>query len=163
MTALDGSARRTPPRRTSLIADGALAAALAVMLTVATYFASRYHGGAGWPAAGHGRYRPFDAGAIALVIASAGALALRRRYPVAVLVVIFGTTLIYFLIGYANGPIWLALIIAFYTATAYGHQLAAGIVAVAGFAIFPWLDYLLRGRPAPSFAALAALAAWLLV
>jgi signal transduction histidine kinase len=34
---------------------------------------------------------------------------------------------------------------------------------VASFAIFPWLDYLLRGRAAPSLAALAALTAWLLV
>src|SRR5262249_40923966 len=40
---------------------------------------------------------------------------------------------------------------------------AAGVAAVAGFAIFPWLDYLLRNKPAPSVAALTALAAWLLV
>ena len=153
MTALNGSARRAPSRRTSLIADGALAAALVVVLTVATYFISRYHGD----------HRPFDAGAIALVIASAGALVLRRRYPVAVLAVVFGTTLVYFLLGYANGPIWLALLIAYYTATTRGHRLAAGIAAVAGFAIFPWLNYLLRGGRAPSLAALAALAAWLLV
>jgi signal transduction histidine kinase len=163
MAVLNGGARRAPPRPPSLIADIALAAVLAVVLSVVTYFASRYHGGAGYPAAGHARHRSFDAGAIALVIASAGALALRRRYPVAVLAVVFGTTLIYFLIGYANGPIWVALIIAFYTAAACGHRLAAGIVAVASFAIFPWLDYLLRGRAAPSLAALAALVAWLLV
>jgi len=40
---------------------------------------------------------------------------------------------------------------------------AAGIAAVAGFAVFPWLDYLLRHRPAPPAIALVALAAWLLV
>jgi len=153
MTALNGSARRAPARRASLIADGALAAALAVVVTVATYFISRYHGG----------HRPFDAGVIVLVIASAGALVLRRRYPVAVLAVVFGTTLVYFLLGYANGPIWLALVIAYYTAITRGHRLAAGIAAVVGFAIFPWLNYLLRGGPAPSAADLAALAAWLLV
>src|SRR5262245_3121941 len=153
MTALNGSARRAPARRASLIADGALAAALAVVVTVATYFISRYHGG----------HRPFDAGVIVLVIASAGALVLRRRYPVAVLAVVFGTTLVYFLLGYANGPIWLALVIAYYTAITRGHRLAAGIAAVVGFAIFPWLNYLLRDGPAPSLAGLAALAAWLLV
>jgi signal transduction histidine kinase len=153
MTAVNGSARQAPARRTGLIADGALAAALAAVLPVVTYFAAQHQAGR----------RPFDAGAIALVIASAGALALRRRYPVAVLALIFGTTLIYFVLGYANGPIWLALIIAYYTATARGHRLAAGIAAVAGFGIFPWLDYLLRDGPAPSLAALAALAAWLLV
>src|SRR5262245_35624304 len=153
MTALNGGAGQAPSRRASLIADAALAAALAVVLTVATYFISRYHGG----------HRSFDAGAITLVIASAGALVLRRRYTVAVLAAVFATTLVYFLLGYANGPIWLALLIAYYTATTRGHRLAAGITAVAGFAIFPWLNYLLRDGPAPSAAALAALAAWLLV
>src|SRR5215467_9887814 len=153
MSAVNGSAERAPARRTSLIADGALAAVLAVVLSVGTYFSA-------WHQHAH---RPVDAGAIALVIASAGALALRRRYPVAVLALVFGTTLVYFVLGYASGPIWLALIIAYYTAAACGHRLAAVIVAVAGFAIFPWLDYLLRdGRP-PNLVGLAALAAWLLV
>jgi signal transduction histidine kinase len=154
MAAVDGSTQRAPARRTSLLADSVLAAVLAVLLSVGTYFAARYH---------HGGHRPVDAGAIVLVIASAGALALRRRYPVAVLALVFGTTLIYFLLGYGNGPIWLALIIADYTAAACGHRLAAAIAAVAGFAIFPWLDYLLRNGPLPSLAGLAALAAWLLV
>jgi signal transduction histidine kinase len=152
MTAVNGGPRQAPARRAGL-ADGALAAALAVVLPVATYFAAQHQAGR----------RPFDAGAVALLIASAGALALRRRYPVAVLAVIFGTTLVYFMLGYAAGPIWLALIIAYYTAITTGHRLAAGIVAVAGFGIFPWLDYLLRNGSAPSVAGLSALAAWLLV
>jgi signal transduction histidine kinase len=82
---------------------------------------------------------------------------------VAVLALVFGTTLIYFVLGYASGPIWLALIVAYYTATACGHRLAAVIAGVAGLAIFPWLDYLLRDGSPPSLAGLAALAAWLLV
>ena len=81
----------------------------------------------------------------------------------AVLALVFGTTLIYFVLGYTSGPIWLALIVAYYTATACGHRLAAVIAAVAGLAIFPWLDYLLRDGSPPSLAGLAALAAWLLV
>jgi signal transduction histidine kinase len=139
--------------RTSLIVDAVLAAGLAAFLTVGTYFASQ-----GQP----GR-RPFDAGAIALVIAAAGALAWRRRQPVAVLGVVFGATLLYFVLGYAGGPIWLALIIAYFTAVVAGHRLPAAIVAVAGFLVFPWLDYLLRDAPGPSLAGLAGLAAWLLV
>src|SRR5689334_25442330 len=100
MTAVNGGAERAPAHRTSLVADSALAAALAVVLSVGTYFSA-------WHQHGH---RSVDAGAIALVVASAGALALRRRYPVAVLALVFGTTLIYFVLGYASGPIWLALI-----------------------------------------------------
>ncbi|MGH2653122.1 MAG: sensor histidine kinase [Actinomycetota bacterium] len=139
--------------RTSLIFDGVFAAALAVVLTAVTYLASANQ---------HGR-RPFDAGTAILVIAAAGTVALRRRYPVAVMVTVFGAILAYFALGYANGPIWIALIIAYFTAVARGHRLAAAITAAAGFVIFPWLDYLLRDRPAPSLVALTALASWLLV
>ena len=76
---------------------------------------------------------------------------------------VFGAIVVYSMAGYANGPIWLALILAYVTAVLGGHRLAAAITAVAGFVIFPWLDYLIRDRPAPSLVALAALAAWLLV
>ena len=153
MTAVNGSAQRAPAGRASLVADGALAAVLAGVLPVASYFAARHQAG----------HRPLDAWAIALVIASAAALALRRRYPVAVVALVFGTTLAYFVLGYAEGPIWLALITAYYSAVTGDRRLAAGIAAVAGFAIFPWLDYVLRSRPAPNLTDLAGLAAWLLV
>ena len=151
MTAATGSPVRASSR--SLVADAALAAALAVALPVMTFFAARYHHG--WHAV--------DAGAITLVAGSAVVLAGRRRYPVPVLAVVFALTLAYFVVGYPNGPIWLPLVIAYYTAVACGHRLAAGTAAVAGFAVFPWLDYLLRHRPAPPAIALVALAAWLLV
>jgi signal transduction histidine kinase len=136
-----------------MVVDGVLAVGLAVFFTVGTYGASQ-----GQP----GRH-PFDAGAVALVIVAAGALAWRRREPVAVLGVVFGATLIYFVVGYANGPIWFALIIAYLTAVLAGHRLAAAVAAVIGFAVFPWLDYLLRDQPGPSLVGMGGLAAWLLV
>jgi signal transduction histidine kinase len=139
--------------RRSLIADGLLAAGLAALLTVSTFFASHQQA----------TRRPFDAGAVALVVLAAGALAARRRHPVAVLAVVFGATLVYFLLGYAPGPIWLALIVAFVTAVAQGHRVAGAIIAAAGFGIFPWLDTLFRSGPAPSPLSLVALPAWLLV
>jgi signal transduction histidine kinase len=140
-------------RRRSLIVDGALAAGLAAFVTLGTYFASHDQ-----PA-----HRPFDIGTIALIMVAAGALAARRRYPVAVLTVVFGATLVYFGIGYANGPIWLTLITAYVTAVFLGHRVAAAIIAAAGFLGFPWLDYLVRDGQAPSLAFLTGLAAWLLV
>jgi signal transduction histidine kinase len=145
-----GTAPRPAPRQ-SLVVDGALAAGLAAFVTLGTYFASQ------------NQRRPFDVGTIALIVVAAGALAARRRYPVAVMEVVFGAILVYFLAEYANGPIWLALIVAYVTAVVRGHRLAAGITAAAGFAIFPWLDFLVRDGQAPSFAVLAGLAAWLLV
>src|SRR5439155_9567078 len=129
-----------------------LTAGLAAFVTLGTFFASQRQ-----PVR-----RPFDVGTLGLILVAAGALTERRRYPVAVLATVFGATLVYFVLGYANGPIWLLLIVAYVGAVVRGHRLAAAITAVAGFAVFPWLDYLVRDRPGPSAAALAGLAAWLL-
>ena len=142
-----------PSPRASALFDAALAVVLAAFFLVGSYFASQ-----GQP----GR-RAFDAGAVVLLLVAAGALAWRRRYPVAVLLVVFGATLTYFVVGYAPSPIWLAMIVAYFTAVVAGHRLPAAIVAVVGFLVFPWLDFLLRDAPAPSPAGLAGLAAWLLV
>ena len=139
--------------RPSLIVDGLLAVLLGGFVTLVTIVASQNQ-----PAR-----RPFDIGTVVLIWVAAGALVARRRHPVAVLEVVFGATLVYFVVGYANGPIWLVLIVAYVTAVLRGHRLAAGITAVVGFAVFPWLDYLIRDGEAPSVAALAGLAAWLLV
>src|SRR6266540_1138846 len=139
------SQRGSAPRR-SLIADGILGAALAAFVTVGTYFASQHQP----------TRRPFDAWTIVLIGVAAGALALRRRHPVAVMTVVFGATLLYFILGYANGPIWLTLIVAYVTAVVRGHRLAAAVAAVAGVGLFPWLDTLLRNGPAPSLAGVAA-------
>jgi signal transduction histidine kinase len=136
------------------VLEGALIVALAALFVVATYFASRHD-----PAS----HRPFDAWGAALLVVAGGALFFRRRYPVAVLLTVFGATLVYFALGYTDGPIWLALVVAYLAAILAGHRLVTAIVAVVGYAIFPWLDYVLRDAPAPSFAALAGLAAWLLV
>ena len=85
----------------------------------------------------------------------------------AVLAVTSGTTLIYFVLGYADGPIWLVPLIAYYTATTQGHRLAAAIAAVVAFVIGSvWAvmsGTTWSGKPAAARAAdLAALAAWLL-
>jgi signal transduction histidine kinase len=143
----EGAARNTG-RLDALIALG-----LAALMVVGTYFAS--HGQPG--------RRGFDALAVVLVVAAAAALAFRRRWPVAVLLFVVGVALIYFVLDYANGPIWLALVVASFTAVVEGHLTAAAIIVAAGFVIFPWLDYLLRDRPAPAIANLVGLAAWLLV
>jgi signal transduction histidine kinase len=133
--------------------DAAAALGLALFLVVGTYFASQ-----GQPAR-----RPFDAGTVVLLIAAAGALAFRRRWPVGVLWFVFAVDLTYFALNYAAGPIWLTLVISSVTAVVEGHLRAAVIAAAVGFVSFPWLDYVLRDRPAPPIANLVGLAAWLLV
>jgi signal transduction histidine kinase len=147
-----GAGTAADPRRRAIV-DGALTAVLAIVVTLGTFFASEHQP----------LRRPFDAGAVALIVVAAGALALRRRYPVAVLGAVFAATVLYFGFGYASGPIWLTMVVAFVTAVVRGHRVAAAIVAVIGYVYFLWVDYVVRDGKAPSFAALAGLAAWLLV
>lgn len=104
-----------------------------------------------------------DAAAVVVLAVVAAVLSLRRRYPVAVLAAVWALTLVYFLAGYPWGPIWLGLVIAYFTVVARGHRLAGAVAAAGGFLVFPWLDDLLgRGR-GPSLGTLSAVAAWLLV
>src|SRR5215469_936442 len=153
MAVTKGRATTGVVTRRNLFADSALAAGLAAIAAVGTHFAAH----------GQHAYRPADAGAYALAVVAAGTLVGRRRYPVQVMGVVFAATLAYFAFGYPAGPIWLPLIVAYFTAAARGHRLAAAITAAAGFGIFPWLDYALRNARPPSAIFLGALAAWLLV
>src|SRR6516165_3852076 len=115
--------------RRDLIADAALAAGLAAFAAVGTHFAAH----------GQHAYRQADAGAYALAVAAAGALVWRRRYPVQVMGVVFAATLAYFALGYPAGPIWLPLIVAYFTAAVRGHRRGAGGTAGGGGPAFPRL------------------------
>src|SRR5919198_3798298 len=145
--------RGDPARRWSQAFDAALAIALAAFINLGTFFATRNQ-----PAR-----RPFDAGSVVLILVAALSLTARRRYPVATLFIVLASTLVYFGIGYPNGPIWLTLLLAYVTAIIRGHRLPAAVVAVLGFLLFPWLDHFIRHRPGPPALVLVALAAWLIV
>ena len=107
-------------------------------------------------------HRPMDAGGALLILAIAGALAFRRRQPAVVLGAVYGLLLAYFLIGYGPGPVWLGLLVAYATAVVHGQRLAAGIAAVGGFVVFPWLDDWMGRGQAPDALGLTLLAAGLL-
>jgi signal transduction histidine kinase len=104
-----------------------------------------------------------DAGALALLIAGAATLAFRRRYPGGVLLVANAITLLYLLLDYPKGPVFLTTIIAFFTAVMQGRRLIAWAVLAAEFAMFPWLPYFLGNEPAPTPVGMFGLAGWLLV
>ncbi|HET8624313.1 MAG TPA: sensor histidine kinase [Gemmatimonadales bacterium] len=106
---------------------------------------------------------PLDALAYLLLAVGPVALMARHRFPVSVYVIVFATTLAYSLIGYAQGPIWLPLIISFFNAVLTGHRLVAVIGLASGYVGFLWLPYLLDSEPAPTLGAGLGLAAWLLV
>jgi signal transduction histidine kinase len=134
--------------------DVALAVAVAVVQIVGTYGAA------------HGQTDSEPLDALAYILLAAGPLSLiaRRRFPVPVYVFVLGSTMAYSLIGYPRGPIFFALIVAFFTIVITGHRVAAILGLAAGYFGFLWLPYLVGTEDAPpSLAAVFGLAAWLLV
>jgi signal transduction histidine kinase len=106
--------------------------------------------------------RTLDVWGYLLLTAGPVALIARNWRPVAVLAAVFAATLGYTLLSYPGGPIWLALIVAFFTALITGHRRAAYGSLLAGYGSFLWLTALATGRPGPSAAVAVGLAAWLL-
>ncbi len=105
-----------------------------------------------------------DALGIALLAIGALGLIGRRRWPVATLGVAVAATLAYLLLDYAEGPIWLPLIIALFNAMIRGHRLVAWGSLALGYPAFMWLPYLVGSEPKPPNAlAAVGIAAWLLV
>jgi signal transduction histidine kinase len=133
--------------------DLAIAVVAGVVQLVGTSFAAQHQ-----PAR-----RPLDALGYALLAAGPAATLGRRRHPVAVLAVVFVLTRLYLALDYPEGPIYLALIVAFFTTMLAGHRLVGWLVLAAGYVTFLWLDPLLGRGPAPSLLEGTALAAWLLV
>src|SRR5438876_9876466 len=97
--------------------DVAVAALVGVVQVVGTALASRHETS----------HRALDA--LAFVLLAAGPLALlaRRRAPAAVLVFVFGVTTVYTLLGYSRGPVFLALVVAFFTAVTRGRRPVAWV------------------------------------
>ena len=112
-------------------------AALAVVIQV---------GGTALAARHQAAIRTLDVWGYLLLAAGPAALIARSRRPVAVLAAAFAATLGYTLLGYPGGPIWLALIVAFFTALVTGHRRAAYGSLLAGYGSFLWLKSLATGR-----------------
>jgi signal transduction histidine kinase len=106
--------------------------------------------------------RGFDGWAVLLLGVSSLALVVRRRYPVAVLAVAFAATFLYAVLGYAHGPVFFSLIVAYVTAVLTGHRQVAWASLVIGYVAFLWGEAL-GPRAAPSLGAVVGLAAWLFV
>ena len=74
-----------------------------------------------------------------------------------------GITLLYLLLDYPKGPIFVIPYIAFFTAVMQDRRLIAWAVLAGEFVLFPWLPYLLGNDPAPTPIGLWGRAGWLLV
>lgn len=69
-----------------------------------------------------------------LLIASGLALVVRRRWPVAVFVFVALASLVYFGLGFPDGPGWIALFVSLYTVTAHGDGRRSLVIAGVGIA-----------------------------
>jgi signal transduction histidine kinase len=137
--------RPGPAPRSRAARRWALDAAIAVGVTVvqlgATYADSSRHGGAD------------QVGTLSYVLLAVGgtALILRRRYPVGVLAVVLATTL--WAAGQNGRAIYLALIVAFFSAVLAKKRVAAIASLVIGYAASVW-PFLIgeSGHPSAVFA-----------
>ncbi len=104
-----------------------------------------------------------NAGAILLLVIGPAALLFRRRHPVVVLAVVFAATIVYAVLGYPAGPVFLSLIVAFATVVVSGRRSVGLVTIVAGWAMFLWLPAAFGHGTPPSLGDAVALAAWLAV
>jgi signal transduction histidine kinase len=105
----------------------------------------------------HKRFEHLDAADWPLLVMGPAALAVRRRWPVAVLWVAFAATL-------APSSAWtgyLSLIVAFVFAAVHGHRRAAWVVLVTGYVAAVWLTPWAYGEAPTSLTFALGLAGWM--
>jgi signal transduction histidine kinase len=133
--------------------DVALALAIGIVEILATHLAAQTQP----------ERRTLDATGTALLAAGAAALVVRRRYPVVALGVAEASMLLFWLLGYPRGPVFLAVAVAVFTAATAGRRAVAWGALLIGFAAISLLPHLLRNEQAPSPPVSVALAGWMVV
>ena len=161
MSWLPLSLRRPAPR------DVAIAFAVGLVQIGGTALSVRHASSAGehgcWWGDACGTAKPLDLLAYFLLAVGPVALLDRRCNPAQVLVTVFASTLLYDVIGYPSGAVFLSLIVALASAVIAGHRLVGWLVVIAGWALFLWLPGLAGRGGTPNLLGALALAAWLLV
>src|SRR5262249_340267 len=94
------------------VVDAGIAVVVALVQVLGTQFAGPHP-----PTA-----PPLDHFASVLLLVGPAVLVFRRRYPVAVLYIGLASQVAYAALGYPSGPIYLALIVAFFTTMIAGHR-----------------------------------------
>ncbi len=76
-----------------------------------------------------------------LLVASGLVLVVRRRWPVSVFVTTALVSLVYYGVGFSDGPGWIGLFVALYTLTAYGNGRRPPVTAGVGITVLAvgWL------------------------
>ncbi|MEV0700505.1 histidine kinase [Saccharopolyspora sp. NPDC050389] len=136
----------------SLIGDVVLAALVTLVGIVGTLGADR------WTATAH---RPVDAIGVGLVAATGLVLVLRRRQPVATLLVAAALTSTYLVLDYTYGPILLALMIAVYSAARHRPPATSAPTALA--ALLMLLVHIFTSGALPGLFGVIPGSAWVVV
>lgn len=123
---------------------------VAVIQLVGTGFAREHQGDAS-----------FSAFTVALLLAGPLALAWRRRFPIAVLLVVAAITGAYYFLDYPRGPAFLSFAVALFSAVKHGKRLAAWLVA--GAALVGAAGHSIATEDPPAWGALGAMTVWLLL
>jgi signal transduction histidine kinase len=76
-----------------------------------------------------------------LLIVSGLALAVRRRWPAPVFITVALASLVYYTVGFSDGPGWIGLFVGLYTLTAYGDGRRSPVIAGVGITVLAvgWL------------------------
>ena len=106
--------------------------------------------------------RDMDGWAVALLLASAASLLLRRRYPAWCLVLATSLTVAYWLADYAHGPVFLALLVAFVNAVVRGRRRVAWATLAGGYLVLGWIEPGVSEGAWPDWSLAAGLGAWVL-
>ena len=99
----------------------------------------------------------------ALLVAGPAALVVRRRWPLSVLAFVLAVSVAYYVLGYPFGPVFLALIVAIFTAVTLGRRLGAWLLAGAGLLSWFTLQTLVGWGAPPAAIHVGLVAGWLLV
>jgi signal transduction histidine kinase len=126
--------RRAAPFRLPVLAQDALLGLLVAVMQVQGTLAKPAEAGS----------RPLsDLGYLgyALLIVSGLVLVVRRRWPVPTYLTAAAASLLYFTVGFTDGPGWIALFVTLYTLTAYGDGRRSLMIAGGGIAVLTvgWL------------------------
>jgi signal transduction histidine kinase len=138
------------------LALGVLAILLVELITVGGTYAARAHG--------QSPKLQLDAFAVLLLAVPPLLLPLRLRYPLQVLVFTVACALVYGLIGYPDGPIFLALGTAYFTVARLGYRAWAIGSLLVGYIGLIWLPPLV-GTPGEKlgYGSVLGALAWMLV
>jgi signal transduction histidine kinase len=106
--------------------------------------------------------RPYGPVAVLLLLAAAGALLVRRPYPVAALAGATVPTWVYLALDFPVGPVFVAVVVAVFGAIVAGRRLAAWVTLGIGWALALWIAPSFGERDVSPWAAVAGSAAWVL-